>query len=77
MRSVEEELLLCKLLIMTPPALFPIKCPQFISKRVFFFLLQDKLGSMSGHVGISLAGKRGKLSDKDDLLSLKALDSPF
>lgn len=62
---------------MTPPVLFPIKCAQFISQRVFFFLLQDKLGSTGGHVGVSLAGKRGELSDKDDFLRLKALGPPF
>ena len=46
---------------MTPPVLLPIKCAQFISQKVFFSLLQDKLGSTNGNVGVSIPGKGGQL----------------
>lgn len=41
--------------------LLPIKCAQFISQRVFFSLLQDKLSSTKGNVGISVPGEGGQL----------------
>lgn len=41
--------------------LLPIKCVQFISRRVFFSLLQDKLDSTNGNIGVSVPSKGEQL----------------
>lgn len=43
---------------MTPPVLFPIKCDQCISKRVFFSLLWDKPCSTNRRLRVHVVAKQ-------------------
>lgn len=64
---------------MTSLVLLPIKRAQFISQRVFFSFLQDKLDYTNGNTHVGVPGKGGQLSKEGAFLRLKTqfLDPPF